>query len=364
MFNKTSDGSIEDRNGRVLYFSFDRFISDIVEGSHCFICGAAPSTTQFNDEHVLPDWMLRRHRLYDRVIKIPNQTEFRYSQFKIPCCMQCNSLLGKTLEEPIREMFSKGYESFWQQLNQNGPWLLFTWMSLIFLKTHLKDKSLRFHRDLRREDVKISDLYSWEELHHIHCICRSFYTQCDLDAKVCGSLLVLPAKTRAHFESFDYGDLYLAQTTLLRSDDIAVIVVFNDSCAAANLYADKLRNISAPLSPVQLRELSARIAFINVNLQERPRFCSDVDLLNEKYRISCQAPLFVSLRDWDDGMFGKLLYFVCQGFLSSATADPHILENVRNGKWTFLFDSNDHFIQDSMELLPTASPKPPTGQTP
>lgn len=49
---KTSDGSVVDVDGKVIYFSVDRFIKDICEGDCCFICGAAPETTDFNNEHI------------------------------------------------------------------------------------------------------------------------------------------------------------------------------------------------------------------------------------------------------------------------------------------------------------------------
>jgi hypothetical protein len=360
MFTVCSDGSIEDQDGRVVYFSFDRFVSDIVEGNNCFICGVSPSKVKFNNEHVLPDWILKRHSLYDRFIIIPNQTEFRYSQFKIPCCEKCNSLLGKTLEEPMRNMFTKGYDSFSQEFKQRGPKLFFTWMALIFLKTHLKDRRLRFHKDLRKGDVKISALYTWEELHHIHCICRAFFTQCHLDANVYGSIVALPAKTRAHIEGFDFGDLHLAQTMLLRIDDIAVLVVLNDSCASLNVIAHKLQKISAPLSPLQLRELAVRLAFVNLNLKKRPRFHSELDMENERYRITCTAPSVVALRKTNDSDFGALMYFYCKGFLSASSTDPSIVDHVKSGKWTFLFDSNEQFIADSMELVPQDLPIPTT----
>src|SRR2546426_9896932 len=111
MLAQTSDGSIED-HGKVVYFSSDRFMAEIALGNNCFICGTSPNRTPFNDEHVLPDWILRRYSLYDRVIHIPNGTQYRYRNLKIPCCVKCNSLMGKVFETPLRDMFHKGYKAF------------------------------------------------------------------------------------------------------------------------------------------------------------------------------------------------------------------------------------------------------------
>lgn len=79
----TSDGSLL-RDDRVIYFSYKRFVQDIVQGNRCFICGANPELTIFNDEHVIPDWILRRYGLHNRVITLPNQTQFKYGHFKMP----------------------------------------------------------------------------------------------------------------------------------------------------------------------------------------------------------------------------------------------------------------------------------------
>jgi hypothetical protein len=53
----TEDQSIEDEQGRVLFYSADRFLRDVAERSCCFICGAVPGSVPFNDEHVVPDWL-------------------------------------------------------------------------------------------------------------------------------------------------------------------------------------------------------------------------------------------------------------------------------------------------------------------
>ena len=52
--------------------------------------------------------------------------------------------MGQQVEQPIRDMFDKGYESFGEQLKLNGPWDLFCWMNWIFLKTQFG----RTHRTL------------------------------------------------------------------------------------------------------------------------------------------------------------------------------------------------------------------------
>lgn len=54
------DGSILDGD-RIIYFSVERFVQQICMAGHCFSCGAAPDGLVFEQEHVIPDWLLRKH---------------------------------------------------------------------------------------------------------------------------------------------------------------------------------------------------------------------------------------------------------------------------------------------------------------
>jgi hypothetical protein len=171
MLSQTEDGSIEDASGKVIFFSTDRFIRDICEGNCCFICGVSPDKAQFNNEHILPEWILRKYNLFSRSLELPNGTVYRYDQYTVPCCQKCNDHMGRFFEEPLSALINKGYGAVAQFLRTNpiGAWPIFMWLALIFIKTHLKDKNLRLHRDLRLPDEKIADLYTWTDLHHIHC---------------------------------------------------------------------------------------------------------------------------------------------------------------------------------------------------
>jgi hypothetical protein len=110
MWFPTPDGSVETRDGRVVLFSVDRFISEIVHGSGCFICGASPASKQFNDEHVIPDWILKRHELHSGRLIMPNSEDFMYGRYVIPCCVECNTEMSKFLEGPISAVFDRGIQ--------------------------------------------------------------------------------------------------------------------------------------------------------------------------------------------------------------------------------------------------------------
>ena len=162
----TEDESIEEDQGRVLFYSADRFLRDVVEGNCCFICGVPPSSIPFNDEHVVPGWVLRRFCLHDKRIVLPGGSELSYGQYKVPCCQACNSRLGQAIEKPVAALFAAGYDALIGHMKTEGPLLLFAWLNLLFLKTHLKDRTLLINRDRRAASGVIGDLYDWPELHH------------------------------------------------------------------------------------------------------------------------------------------------------------------------------------------------------
>jgi hypothetical protein len=354
VFINSADGSVRDADGKLLFFSLEAFLRDIAGGDRCFICGLSPHETRFNNEHVLPDWIVRKYQLHNRVVTLPNGTQLCYDQWKIPCCENCNSLMGTVLENPVRNGMGQGLGIAKEALAQDGSWPVFIWLSLILLKTHLKGRELRLNRDLREPDDRIADLFDWATLHHIHCVARAFYTRASLDATALGSLLVLQAKTADHLELFDYADIHFAKTILLRLDDVAFIAVLDDSCAVLNALQPLIEKFTAPLSPIQLRELMARFAIANLSLKERPKFTSEFDPQTGLYLISTKRPDYWELNEPDAEMYGSILHRATSDYLRGMPAewhqemDPHI----RRGEFTFLFDPNGDFDATSMNLAP------------
>jgi hypothetical protein len=107
-----------------------------------------------------------------------------------------------------------------EEISAKGNFLLYMWMALIFLKTHLRDRKFKMERDLRAPAGTISDLYECEDLHHLHCVVRSVYTGARIMPGVTGSFLILPYLEEGSLEPFDYGDLYPAQCLFVRLDGL------------------------------------------------------------------------------------------------------------------------------------------------
>jgi hypothetical protein len=82
-FPHAEDPTIIGDDERILLFSCERFVMDIVDGDCCFVCGAAPDTKIFNDDHIIPRWVLRRFGLFAKTIKLPNGERRQYDRYKV-----------------------------------------------------------------------------------------------------------------------------------------------------------------------------------------------------------------------------------------------------------------------------------------
>ena len=355
MWTVTDDKSVIDDSGKVILFSTERFINDICLGDCCFICGAAPHDREFNDEHVLPEWLLRRYDLFARTITLPNGRTVRYDRYTVPCCAECNSLMGEVVEKPISEVVQGGADAINEFISKGNLLKMFVWMGLIYLKTHLKDRTLRFHQDSRKGNERIADEYEWEYLHHIHSVVRCFYTGCAVEAEAVGSFLSIPVKAQASPGRFDYGDFYLAQTMLLRLDNVAMLTVFNDSGGAMNYFMQKLEKITGPVSELQLREIMVELAYLNLHIKERPTFLTECDTLNETCRIVGKRPEYLELMKMDRRVRGALLHHAVRHALPNIRVAGHtehdVVEAIRAGSFTFLFNDDGQFIAESWTPL-------------
>jgi hypothetical protein len=69
------------------------------EGSDCFVCGRLATT----EEHIFPKWLQRKYDLWNQTIRLPNDTEIKYRQLTIPCCLECNGIYLSQLEDAVMD---------------------------------------------------------------------------------------------------------------------------------------------------------------------------------------------------------------------------------------------------------------------
>lgn len=335
------DGSIQDETGRIVRFSLERFVDQICIAGHCFLCGAAPDSVPFNQEHVIPDWVLRRFGLHGQVIVLPNGTPFRYSSYTLPCCATCNALLGAHVEVPIRTIVHGGFSAVVDELEANGPWQFFRWLALLFLKTHLKDRLLKMDRDRRSSGVPISSLYDWTTLHQVHNIVSSIGTPCVYEPEAMGSTFVMRVSGDKKYGRFDFVDLHQARALLVRMDEICIVSVLDDACAGFSVLHDKATRFTAPLHPVQQREWLAHVAFANTVLKHRPVFTARIDAGAGMLVLGADLPPQLAFRESKPGEFGQFVCYCMTGLFANGEPDG-LLEKLRAGGST-LFDG-DRFL--------------------
>ncbi len=202
-------------------------------------------------------------------------------------------------------------------------------------------------------DDPISSDYEWGLLHHIHCMIRTLQNGISISNECLGSLFVLPAKTAEHLDKYDYRDVYAANTILLRINDIAFLAVLDDSCAALIFFSDHYKRLSAPLSPIQLREVLSHLTLLNGKLKYRPSYSTKIDPSTGEVVIIAQLPESMELEDNTREELGEILYANVAAYVDKMPS-PDInftKENVLNSCYHFLFDENKNFISTSMDLI-------------
>lgn len=347
------NSTIVNSKGQIIFFSLERFIKEIAKGDCCFICGASPTDKEFNNEHIIPDWVLRRFGLYNNQITLPNGTYIPYRQYTVPCCQDCNSQLGKEIETPVSQLLSHSYKEIIEKINldKNLVYLIFRWISLIYLKTHLKDKFLPVYRDKRKGDEKIGDNHVWEEIHHIHCIARSHYTKAKINLSVFGTIFIFPVLDLEEFDSFDYIDSLDGKVVMVQIGDFCIVAVLDDACAGFTLFQNMFMKITGPLSPFQTREIVSHLNYINIHLKERPTFYSSFTG-DGSFEINANVPKQVELIDRENELIsiGELLHFYVKDMINDFDGKNDILESIRSGKRRYLFNENGEFINHANRI--------------
>jgi hypothetical protein len=210
-----------------------------------------------------------------------------------------------------------------------------------------KDEYLRLWRDRRKPEATIADLYEWQELHHIYCMARSFYSRASIDASAMSSFLIVPAYSPDGFDTYDYSDLYDAQASLLRSGQIALIAIHNDGCAAQSIMKGTIERIKGELNPLQLRELFASMAYANHITHERPDFYTEVDTVTGEYRIWAKSKATFTSGPGDDKEYGILHDHLSKDILQMLPKEQRksVREQILTGRYSFLFDRNGEFVK-------------------
>lgn len=333
---------IENATGKIQVFGARDFMQKIVLGECCFICGAEPGTKPFNNEHILPQWLLKLYRAHTNFMILPNNTTIKYGSYVVPCCKDCNSEMSAKLEAPVSNLLKGGYDILWQALEKDSRIykLLFQWLCLLFFKTHYKDTFLLTNRDTRKSTCYLGHHYDWYPLSLVHRMARLHYTDVRPAFEIYGTILVLRAKP----DDFDYLDNLNDQIICVQVGDILLMAALTDSKACLSLYKTFLSRIDGPLNPIQIRELFARLRYVVANLKDPPWFVAKVkrDIIRFKPKVNRRLtlyegeeekkPLFSLMRDYIEPLMPK-----------SLPNRQQLVEDLENGRAQYILDCNGRF---------------------
>jgi hypothetical protein len=239
-----------------------------------------------------------------------------------------------------------GYDHTVEFVKANGPWTLFVWMALLFIKTHLKSGRLRMNRDRRAPNTTIGDArFNWESIHVIHCIARAAYSKCVFAPNVLGSVYIISARDDGD-EPFDYGDFYDANAVMLRTGDVAILAVLDDTGVARQRCLPLFKKVEPPLGKLQIREMFAHLAYCNMKVAPRPRFYNALDHKTGNLLMGVRCPHAYDDATFVPEDFGGVMYCVCYEPLSYTDKGKDTLQKILTGKLTFLFDGE--FVKGAM----------------
>jgi len=269
----TTGGSILRPDGEFVYVHTTDFSDNILMGNNCFLCGCYPDGVRFNNEHVIPNWLLRYAGISNHFINLPNGHQLRYSSYLARSCAQCNSFLSENVEEPISHAIKGGFNNFSDFLKQNQV-LVFQWLCLIYYKVHFKDFSLKYDLDRRKSQMPIGAIYAWPNFHHIFCVARSVVFDAQFSNGVVGSIKIFQLKNWEQHGTYDYRDHWVTDTMFLRIKDICIYVSFTDAEVVNHMTQDKFTRVPQSLNQIQAIEIYGDFISAKMHFNQQHNFRS------------------------------------------------------------------------------------------
>jgi hypothetical protein len=259
--------------------------------------------------------------------------------------------MGREIETPMSEFLRGGYEAITSRLDENSLRRLFIWLCLLFIKTHLKDRLLRAHLDPRHGQEKLADAYYWPEFHHVHAVARSPVAGIELAPDAVGSMAFFQMDDSISADAFDWIDLSDYRTIALRVGDLAVVSVLNDAGACAFGLRDTLAPINGPITTIHLREVAARMAVANFDLENRPSFGTLVVRGDPDHaQIVTEHDSSPRFQKLSHKKYGEVLAYALRDQLGHLEIDGErnpeaVRARLESGQVSFLFDHNGSFMK-------------------
>lgn len=308
------------------------------------MCGVKPKEAPFAEVPVIPHWLLEKHDLSGREIVDLDGSEITYARNTVPCCVGCNDLLNQELEKPMEVLMSNGLEALAAADPSRASLVIFPWLCLTFFKSYYRHRSMPMQSG---DPIGLDNRDPCKDFHHLLEIARSPYSGCLIEANVLGSMHVFRVAKMASEEAFDFADLYPGQAVLLRINDIGIAAVLNDSCGANSAFGEVSRRITGSVCGIQLREILAMLAAINLDIKERPEYYPVVDKETGTVKICAKVPKKCDMNGMSQVLLGRAMYLLCHERIenSSMPYKARVLEEIITGNRSFLFQSDGTFMK-------------------
>jgi len=327
-------------NDPKVYIDTDTFIDLVSKKTRCLICCEPLDSKVVNREHVLPKWILRKYDLYDKEVSLPHEYHGRrYGRHTIPCCKDCNSMLGRKLEQPVRRLMEGGHSKLLRHLDGDTQRLLFAWLSWIFLKFLIKDGAIPINPDHRVEAVMQDKNTDWATLHHIHCLARSPYTGAHIAPEVLGSIVILAIDDDRYREDFDFVTVHETQTIMIRLGDLAIIANLSDSGRSMDImHRFVLPTRQERFTILQALEICADMSATTTRIKGKPVYSTRIEQATGRPSIHADLPVYEA-NPVDPGTRAaifELVYREHLPHLKIAGSDMSALQAIKENRLTFL----------------------------
>lgn len=307
----------------------------------CFLCGSNKKITK---EHVFPKWIQNKFDLWNERLILLNRHSYKYKNFTIPCCDNCNKSLGK-IEKKVQRGIEKGFKSA-LSIDKND---LFFWLGKIFYGVIYKELFIKKNLDQRKKSVNIISKK----------VIREFQSH---------QMFLLGALNKHKFVNFFPASIYIFKTQKpkdvkyqwdylddinslfisLRIGGVGLVAVLQDGESQKLLNDSILTNFyKIDLHPIQFQEVSAIIC-ARANLFNRtPKFIS----MENNGVLSTMMPPIQGMSNksvynqWDMHLYAKILSsFTHQKIEDIYDGDNKVMTwtNKINGKINFMDAKNIH----------------------
>jgi hypothetical protein len=243
------------------------FARMVLEDGHCFLCGH-PLGADATREHLFPAWILDRHDLWDRQLTLLNGTAIPYRQLTVPCCATCNNEDLAAVERRVAQAFAGGYEA----VLALDKLTLFNWAGKLFFGVLFKELSLLLDRRNPQRGTIVSRAFL-SELDALHGLLQSVNRPVEFVGDPPFSILVANLHVLPEPEAFDFHDRIFQMTLSVRSNDVGIIVAFDDGGLNERTYGRYLAAVAGrKLHPEQFDELFAKVSYNRKRMRRAPKY--------------------------------------------------------------------------------------------